>query len=129
MGNRGGLALPRGSLLPWCCCQPDGVIGAETPPGTCRAAPALLGAGGAGGGLGSPFPTVPTLGDLLGWAPASQAAAPTCSVDKPKALLESSMQEKQLLGRNLVRAGWVEGAVSAFGFIPAVQNHTAGAGW
>jgi len=60
---------------------------------------------------------------------ASQATAPACPVDEPKALPVSSLQEKQLLGRNLVRAGWMEAAICAFGFIPAVKSHIARAWW
>lgn len=62
----GGDSPCPGARLPQRCCQPDGEIGAETPPGTRRAAPALLGAGGNGGGLGTPLPTAPSPRDFPG---------------------------------------------------------------
>lgn len=58
------LTLPRGSLLPRCCRQPDGAIGAEAPPELRQRF--WEKAGLVGGGWGHPFPLVPPPGTCRG---------------------------------------------------------------
>lgn len=118
----GGDSPCPGARLPQRCCQPDGEIGAETPPGTRRAAPALLGTGGDGGGAWDPCPHSHQPRRL------SRGTSRCSLMDEPEALPESSSQGKQLLGRNLIRAGLGGRSSFCLWFIPALQNHSQGWG-